>query len=174
MKVSASVQEWCGQVYVEMNKKNKYDVMVRSYFEGESKNEKMRVVALEDEILTQIRINPATLPVGDLEMIPSFTFTRLKHVDLKPYHCHTGLIEQIDTNIYVIDYKGIDRKVEIKFQPDFPYRILGWRESYKSGFGEKARWLTSSGQLQSSVLLDYWTKNSVADSTYRKELKLDN
>ena len=56
------------------------------------------------------------------------------------------------------------------FEPKFPYAILGWEETYKSGWGSKARELTTRAKRANTLVTDYWTKHSVADSTYRKML----
>ena len=36
IKVSASMQEWCGHVYSQLNNRSKFEIMSRSYFEGEA------------------------------------------------------------------------------------------------------------------------------------------
>lgn len=173
VKVSTSIQEWCGHVYMELNKKSKYDVKINSYFEGESGNKKLDIVALEDEILTQIRIDPSSLPLGEMSMIPSFTFIRLKHVELKPYPCTTKLIENGKLNTYVINCTELERTVEISYESEFPYSIVAWKEIYRSGFGEDAPVLTTEGTLDQSLMIDYWTKNTLKDSTYRRNLHLE-
>jgi hypothetical protein len=38
LKVSASIQEWCGQVYAQLNNRENFEVLSHSYFEGRLTN----------------------------------------------------------------------------------------------------------------------------------------
>jgi len=88
LKVSNSVQEWCGQVYMQMNKKSShYQVQSYSYFESEGDNKfKVNATLLEDEIMNLIRINPNGIEEGKATIIPSSTYLRFLHKPLKPYN----------------------------------------------------------------------------------------
>ncbi|MFQ5504027.1 MAG: hypothetical protein ACE5F1_04415 [Planctomycetota bacterium] len=61
LKVSASIQEWCGHVYQQMNLRDgKYRVDLHSYFEQEAdRAHELEAVMLEDEIWTRIRLHDA-------------------------------------------------------------------------------------------------------------------
>ena len=55
-----------------------------SYFEKEGdKVVNIPSVHLEDDIWTRIRIDPKTLPLGGIEMIPGSFFTTLRMIDLR-------------------------------------------------------------------------------------------
>ncbi|MBD3637583.1 MAG: septum formation inhibitor Maf [Crocinitomicaceae bacterium] len=173
-KVSTSIQEWCGHVYMELDKKSDYEITVHSYFEGENNQEiQQDIVHLEDEIWTQIRLDPQELPVGEVEMIPSFAYIRLMHQDIKPYKCKTTLTESADTSAYSMVYSELGRVMTIKFETAFPHKIYSWIDSYESGFGDNKSMLTSSGKLDKSIRVDYWNKNALKDSIYRADLNLE-
>ena len=64
LKVSNSVQEWCGHVYAQLNNKKQFEVTAHSYFEGEAdQNMKLPKTWLENELWNLIRINPNELPI---------------------------------------------------------------------------------------------------------------
>lgn len=181
LKVSNSNQEWCGSTYAQINfRGGKYDGLVHSYFENEGDQQfEIRGTLLEDDIWTRIRLNPRSLPTGEIDMLPGLYFIRLRHQDFATQKAIAQLSTVVDSSlsaepisIYTIDYQSIDRKLKIMFEPGFPYSILGWEETYKSGWGAKARELTTRARRTHTLITDYWTKNSVADSTYRKMLGL--
>ena len=72
LKLTTSSQEWCGQTFLQLNNQSQtYEVDARSYFESEGDEHLSLAKAwLEDELWTRLRINPASLPVGNLSMIP--------------------------------------------------------------------------------------------------------
>lgn len=80
-KVSTSSQEWCGHSFSQLNlRKNKYEGLLRSYFQAEGdRSFSLKKAWLEDEVWSKIRLNPTQLPVGDIEMIPGTQFLRLRH-----------------------------------------------------------------------------------------------
>ena len=63
-KLSFSSQEWCGQTYMQFNRKgSKYLVNGHSYFQNEGDQEfKVSGEQLEDALWTQLRIAPKSLP----------------------------------------------------------------------------------------------------------------
>jgi hypothetical protein len=64
LKISASIQEWCGHVYTQLNKRsNTFKYTGHSYFEGEADTSlDLPQVFTENEIWTTIRMNPKELP----------------------------------------------------------------------------------------------------------------
>lgn len=53
IKVTSSIQEWCGQVYAQLNNKNQFEISAYSYFESEGdKNFKLEKAILENELWT--------------------------------------------------------------------------------------------------------------------------
>ncbi|UKN00461.1 septum formation inhibitor Maf [Paracrocinitomix mangrovi] len=172
-KLSCSTQEWCGQTYMEMIRNRDFDVTINSYFEGESVNHSHQPLnILEDEIWTMIRVRPEQLPVGEQKIIPAFSYLRLAHKKLTPYQCKCSKKVEDDITIYSMSYPEIERDVEIQFETKFPHKILKWKEAYPCGSCESQEKLESSGVLMESMKIDYWNKNSKADSLSRFKLGL--
>ncbi|MFD1162532.1 septum formation inhibitor Maf [Hwangdonia seohaensis] len=170
IKITSSIQEWCGQVYAQLNNKDKFEVASYSYFESEGdKNFKLEKSILENELWTQLRIDPKSLPVGSLQIIPSLEYSRLKHVDLKAYNAQVSLT----SNTYSIKYPELDRTLTIQFNPNFPHDILGWEETFKSGFGKNAKTLTTKAIKLKTIKSAYWGKNSNKDEVLRDTLQLN-
>jgi len=173
IKVSTSVQEWCGHAYTQLNNRAQFEINSHSYFETEAdRTLSLDKNVLENEIWNKIRVNPDNLPVGESLMIPSLEYIRLRHQEIKAYKVTTELITTGDLNTYRIYYPELDRKLEIQFSPKFPYTIQGWSESFKSGFGPKAQVLTSTATKINTIKSAYWGKNSNKDLALRKELGL--
>tara|TARA_R110002049_G_scaffold285775_1_gene467301 strand:- start:4415 stop:5365 length:951 start_codon:yes stop_codon:yes gene_type:complete len=170
IKVSSSIQEWCGHVYAQLNNKKQFEIMLHSYFESEAdENLKLEKSILENELWTQLRIDAKSLPTGDLQIIPSLEFTRLKHIPLKAYKASAKLSK----NSYSISYPELNRTLTITFNPNFPYDILGWEESFKSGFGPNAKTLTTKATKLKTLKSAYWNKNHNTDEILRDTLLLN-
>ncbi len=170
IKVSSSMQEWCGHVYAQLNNRTMFEIDAHSYFEGEADQElKLDKAILENELWTQLRMDPKSLPIGDIEVIPSFEYTRLRHKEIKAYTANA----KMNDGVYSITYPELNRSLIIMFNPDFPYDIIGWEESFQSGFGPNAKTLTTKATKLNSIKSAYWGKNSNADKGLRKELLLD-
>ncbi|PWH82738.1 septum formation inhibitor Maf [Algibacter marinivivus] len=170
LKVSSSMQEWCGHVYAQLNNRDQFQVMSHSYFEGEAdQNFKLDKAILENELWTKLRINPKSLPTGDLKIIPSFEYSRLRHINIKPYQASAIL----KSNSYTISYPELNRTLSITFNPNFPYDILSWKETFKSGFGPQAKILTTKATKLKTIKSAYWQKNSNKDEALRETLLLN-
>lgn len=169
LKVTMSSQEWCGQVYSQMNlDSRKYSLKSFSYFEKEGDQESsIEAALLEDELWNQIRLNYKALPVGEIKIIPGLFYTRLLHKNLKPLLATATLNEKAGQITYQVKYP--ERSLSITFDKDFPYQIQSWEETY-SGIGGKE--LTTSATLDKTLYIDYWTKNSVSDGYLRDSLNL--
>ena len=174
IKVSNSIQEWCGHVYAQLNNREQFEITSHSYFQGEAdKDFKLGKAVLEDEIWAKIRINPDDLPSGTLKIIPSMEFSRLRHVPLKAYEAKAKLTQKGDLKTYIIEYPELQRTLKIDFNSAFPYEIIGWVESFKSGFGRNAQVLTSTAKKIKSIKSPYWRKNSNKDLVLRDSLGLN-
>ncbi len=171
-KISSSSQEWCGHTYMTLEHKKKYDISIDSYFEGESKQLRLDVQYTEDDIWHLLRIAPEKLPTGNISIIPSFFFLRLKHIETKAYNAIASLREEGNQLIYSIEYPSLKRSLRITCQSSFPRIIEGWEESYISGFGN-ANPLTTKAKRIETMQLDYWNLNRNQDSVYRKKLGLE-
>ncbi len=174
LKVTSSNQEWCGQTFMQLNNRNgKIEGLLRSYFQGEGDQTfKLNMALLEDEVWTKIRLAPESLPTGEIEIIPGLQFARLRHTPLKVESATATLSSEDNFKIYTIEYKGIKRKLKIKFEKDFPHRITEWEESQMSGYGQSAKMLTTRAVETHSIKSDYWSKNRLSDSHLRDELGL--
>ena len=171
LKVSCSVQEWCGHVYTQLNNRSQFEIRSHSYFENEAdQNFTLDKAILENELWTQLRMSPEDLPVGDIEVIPSLEFIRLKHVELKAYNAKA----ELKNGTYTLSYPELDRSLTIHFNNQFPYEILGWEETFKSGYGLNAKTLTSKATKLKTIKSAYWSKNSNENSSLRDSLLLTN
>lgn len=170
LKISCSVQEWCGHAYIQLNNRSEFEVMSHSYFEGEADEDfSVNKSILENELWTQLRINPNSLPTGNLEIIPSFEFLRLRHVPFKAYAATAVLTP--DT--YTLAYPDLNRSLTISFNPQFPFDIISWQETFISGYGNKAQELTTKATRLKTIKSDYWNRNTNADSALRESLGLE-
>tara|TARA_R110000751_G_scaffold307915_1_gene435332 strand:- start:15916 stop:16824 length:909 start_codon:yes stop_codon:yes gene_type:complete len=162
LKVSASVQEWCGHVYTQLNNREQFQVTSHSYFQGEAdQNFNLEKNSLENQIWTQLRIDPTSLPTGNINIIPSLEYTRLNHTPLKAYNA----LAENKPGQYTLTIKDLDRKLTINYNPNFPFDIQSWEE-VQNGNLTKA---TKIKTLQS----DYWNKKSNTDLELRKTLGLE-
>ncbi len=186
LKATASSQEWCGHTFTQLNlRDNQYQAVLYSYFEDEGdQNKTIPAESLEDELWTRIRINPASLPIGEVSLIPGLLTQRLRHTAMKPKTAHISikdgvsevtqeeLSKEIECMIYTIQYKDNDRTLVIYFQKDFPYQIVKWEETYHDGFGRDAKKLTTRAVKNKSIMIDYWNKNKSTDAYFRDLLGL--
>ncbi len=173
IKVAFSSQEWCGQVYAQLNNREQFDVMSHSYFESEAdQNLKLEKTILENEIWNKIRIDPANLPVGAFDVIPSMEYIRLSHKELKAYKANLTLSTTEGMSTYEINYPELERTLKINFSTDFPHAIQGWSETASSGFGENAKQMTSTATKMKTLKTPYWQQNGNKDLSLRDSLGL--
>ncbi|NNE29688.1 MAG: hypothetical protein HKN16_08625 [Saprospiraceae bacterium] len=175
LKVSTSSQEWCGHTFTQYNSKGTgYEVLQYSYFEAEGdKKYKIADVILEDELWSQIRLNPSKLPTGNISILPGSMTTRLQHSKVEPMMALATLedIGKSGISKYSLDFED-GRKLAINFSSNFPFTIESWQETLRSGYGSGTKTLTTIGTLKKRTKLDYWTKNAVSDSKYRSLLDM--
>lgn len=157
LKLTMSAQEWCGQVYSQINLKHKnYVITGHSYFEKEGdENLNLKVTWLEDELWNRIRLDPQSLPVGEVEIIPGLFFSRLSHIGLNSEKAICSKEEKAEKVIYVITYPSHKRSLSIEFEKEFPHRINGWIEKYE----QNGNTFTTTATLDKQLITDYWTKN---------------
>jgi len=161
IKVAFSSQEWCGQVYAQLNNREKFDVMSHSYFESEAdQTVKIDKNILENELWNKIRINPEELPVGDMKVVPSLEYIRLSHKELKAYDATLTLTKNNEVSSYEVSYPELKRKLRIDFLTVFPHSIEGWSDTFESGYGNGKKELTSTATKIKSLKSPYWQKNS--------------
>ena len=168
-KISTSIQEWCGQAYLQLNKKNTLHIKSHSYFEGEAdQNIHLKNGLTEDELWHWIRINPELLPLGALEVLPAFEYLRLLHKPLKFYEAK-AVLETYETHLsYQLSYPELNRKLRIDFEKTSPYRIKGWQE-----IDLKNPANSTSATIIKTLKLPYWQLNHRGDERYRDSLELN-
>lgn len=174
LKVASESQEWCGQTFTQLNLRNdRYAGQLRSYFEDEGDRAfEFPAAWLEDELWTRIRLAPGTLPTGDVAVVPGLQYARLWHKEVRPERARATLADGSGgENVYTLDYTGIPRKLVIRFEKAFPYRIRSWEETQPGAFEGSPR-LTTKAVATGSLMLDYWKRHGNADAHYRKELGL--
>lgn len=157
LKATMSSQEWCGQVYTQMNLRgNRFVVKSHSYFEQEADDQfSLRQALLEDELWNFIRLDHHHLPEGEIDVIPGLFYTRLNHVGLR-IRPATGEKSETDSSFtYALKFPADERSLSIEFEKTFPYKILGWKETWR----ESGKTMETSASLDKTLYVDYWTKN---------------
>lgn len=180
LKVTTSVQEWCGHVFMQYNLlPNQYSFRGLSYFESEGdETGTLPKVLLEDELWTKLRLNPDQLPTGTMQVIPSTLFSRLHHHTQKVVNAvgewekaPDDMFGQTPMRIYKLTYTEPEPRIlRIAIEPNMPYAILGWTEDYQDGFGKAVPLLTKAVRKK-TTRLDYWSKNNNSDLSLRKLLE---
>lgn len=171
VKVTASVQEWCGNTFNQINRRNDdFEMQWFSYFENEG-DQKITFTNcyLEDELWNLIRIDPNRLPQGKQLVLPGSLYTRMTHISPKPQPATLSLEKSGDHFRYVIQYDQSDHLLVIEFSKDFPFQITGWSEKF-AGFDGKV--LETTAALDRSIMSSYWQHHSNADRPLREQLDL--
>jgi hypothetical protein len=170
LKVTASMQEWCGHSWMQLNKRSSaYEIANYSYFE-EPGDLKMVIQEplLEDGLWNQLRLNPEAIPLGEQKIVPSSEFFKLHRKAIKAYKAKLTIKSDSlsQTSILRVEYPNLKRSLKIVYQTDFPHNIEQWEEIFvKNGQEER-----TTARLKQQILTDYWNKNKLADSSYRELL----
>jgi len=166
LKISHSMQEWCGHVYIQLNNRDDFELLSHSYFEGEADQSfSLPKTWLENELWNLIRINPDELPTGDIAMIPSLEYTRMRHKGLAAQEATATLTQNEGTSIYKLRYPQLQRELTIFFNSEAPFTIEGWEESGRNGL------ITTATKLK-QIRSPYWGKNGNKDLVLRDSLGL--
>jgi hypothetical protein len=170
IKATMSSQEWCGQVFTQMNlRANEFDVKSFSYFEQEGDvNVSIKKTLIEDELWNIIRLDYNKLPIGDVDIIPGLFFSRLNHVELKNQPAVATLSEELNEVAYTLALTNQQRKLTIRFEKTFPHKILAWEETFE----ERDTVQRTHARLDKTLLTDYWTKNKNEFHYLRDSLNL--
>lgn len=178
LKVTTSVQDWCGQSFMQLNhRKGKYNIQQNSYFESEGDQEvSIPTVILEDEIFNRIRLNPNAIPTGKVQVLPATHVIQLMHLKNEAQDAVITKSSDIKKNNVAsniqkltIEYPKLERIVEIVYEGNAPHKIKEWSDTFTALNGEK---MTTSARLKETMMTDYWSKNGVKDQKLRKELGL--
>jgi len=170
-KLTASVTEWCGQSFTQLNFKNgNYHTNQFSYFESEGDTDSKINASAEDELFNLIRLNPDLVPMGNQKMIPSLIFQRFAHIPLKGEQA-TISKKDIGSNQAEIEvvYNEIGRKFSIQYQQFFPFEILSFSETWTKSNGQQEITTATRSSMQ---MMDYWNKTESIYEPLRKDLGL--
>lgn len=156
LKLSSSIQEWCGQSYAQLNHKTDFEIETHSYFEGEADSTLViEQTRSENELWIQLRINPKKLELGEQQILPDFSYLQLHHKDFKSY---SAKVEQTEGD-YIeskISYKNLGRIVKIYQVKTFPFAIEKWEEIEINSKDT----LTSKATKIKTLKAKYWEQNS--------------
>lgn len=171
LKLSNTVQEWCGQSYMQLNSREDYEIISHTYFQGEADQKvSLQKTNLENELWNILRINPTELPLGKFTIIPSFEYLRLDHKEIKSYNATARLIKNDSINVYSVNYENLNRKLKIYYENIFPYAITQWEEygSYNDSLVLKTR-----ATRNKTIYSNYWSQNKNINSGLRDSLGLN-
>ena len=73
---------------------------------------------------------------------------------------------------YRLKYPALERELVIIYEKEFPHRIAGYQDRYKSGFGPDAEKITTRAVRTKEIYVDYWAKHDLKDRVLRKKLGL--
>lgn len=167
LKISTSVQDWCGQVFLQQNlTESGYRQRGFSYFETEGDQDtQLPLALLEDEIWTRLRLDPTSLPTGKLNVIPSALYARLKHKPNQAQQAEINIEQEGQESLLKLRYSGLDRSLLIRFETKSPHKILGWEELS----GGKT---VSKGTLKALRKSAYWGEHDNVHAPLRDSLQL--
>jgi hypothetical protein len=178
LKVTFSSQDWCGQAFSQMNFRDReLNYQVRSYFQAEGdQNISLEATYTEDDIWNRMRLEPQTLPLGKIDMVPSMEYLRLKHKELKPYACEANLFLQVNDSesgeefySYNLYYPELDRKLVVECQSRFPFQVLGWKEVWGA---KSSNPQVTEASLAETIKEPYWELNGDNKKALRDSLGL--
>ncbi len=173
LKVSTSVQEWCGHAYLQLNNREDFEIVSHSYFAGEADQSfSIPKTWLENELWNLIRINPEELPTGDIMIIPSFEYSRLRHKAIEAHAAFASLKQGDSMTIYTLNYPNLQRELVLYFQSSFPYEIEKWEETNAPHPNDTLNLKTTAIKMK-SIRSAYWSQNANIYSELRDSLKLN-
>jgi hypothetical protein len=168
LKMTCTVQDWCGQVFTQFNlSDNQYRVREFSYFEAEG-DQDIRLGAktlLEDDLWVRLRLDPAALPTGPVQIIPNNFYARLRH---KAFKVQTAVITNTQDGkegLLKVEYQSLPRVLTIRYEAQSPYRIISWEETDE---GKRL----SKGIRKATRMSAYWSEHDPQHDGLRDSLRL--
>jgi hypothetical protein len=174
LKLSSTVQEWCGQVYSQLNRRDDgLHTLVHSYFQDEADQKTLLPDAmLEDGVWAAIRIAPDEIEEGERSIVPALEYIRMRHKALRPYPAVVTRTKEVTTDLVdhpvtalQVSYPPLGRTLIIYYEPQFPHVIQAWEE-------REGPFRTTAVRTH-AIIDDYWHHNSVDDAMYREALGLE-
>lgn len=171
LKTTFSSQDWCGQSFMQLNNDEGYLIRQFSYFESEGDtNIRFPYVITEDNLFTLARVGLDLLPTGEFKLLPSFTYLRSSHRELKVYKAKASLDSLQGTVYYNWEIPELKRSVRMEIDSERNNRIKKWTETYPTIFDGKLR--TSTYSLKKTIRSSYWKQNGLKDVYLRDSLDL--
>ncbi len=171
LKVTGSIQEWCGQTFTQLNLTGSgFRYQSFSYFESEGDvSTTIKADWLEDAIWQRLRIDPTRAPVGSFTLQPGIFYERLAHKKPQPVSATAKLstLEKSEFGAmaqWVYSLSHGDRSLVIYLEKSFPYAIVGWTETYGG--------LTTKATRMETVKNKYWELNKAKNLNERENLGL--
>jgi hypothetical protein len=167
LKLTASIQDWCGQAFTQINRLDKaWRWRQFSYFEQEADTDiTLDDCVLEDELFTQLRLNPEAWLNREIKLLPGLFYLRMKHLPTEAKKAMVTSKIEANQRITMVQYTDLPRQIRIVQEPTFPHRILEWEETEN---GKRF----CNAKLNRIILNDYWSKNKNEFSAYRDSLGL--
>lgn len=168
LKISYSCQEWCGQVYSELNhNRNEFQATLHSYFQGDNIHTTSVVKAdfPEEDLWTTIRINPELIKLGEYQIIPSAYYTQFFHIETKGYKASIEKKIRDSISTIIVNYSDLDRKVYIDYTTAEPYTIQSWIEM-------EGKDTLTSAVIKNRIRSQYWNQNTIKHAGLRDSLNL--
>ncbi|QKZ11545.1 hypothetical protein [Spirosoma sp. KUDC1026] len=175
LQVVSTEQSWTGQRVIQLIRQDGGYQISTDSTGAINKGYTVDDAVLEDEIWSQIRVDPAKLPVGKVTLLSGSLTAQLRRRRLMPMLAQTSLTDYEGVlypgeylQAYTIRYPTNDRTLTIVFERLFPHRIMGWEEIYQS----RDNLLTTRAVLQKTVQTDFQQSDPSVDSTlYRAPFK---
>lgn len=166
IKITHSMQEWCGHVYVQLNNRDDFEIQSHSYFEGEADQQRtLKKTWLENDLWSYLRMDPEQLPTGDFTMIPSFEYFRMSHKKIEAHQASASVTVGDSISNYEVLYPTLKRKLKIYFSSEFPHTIERWEETNANG-------LITFAEKMKRIKTAYWNQNSTKFEFLRDSLGL--
>ncbi|GAB3709194.1 hypothetical protein GCM10027592_45150 [Spirosoma flavus] len=168
--VNTSKQVWDGYGYQQVAyRDNAYQVKTQVSDNKEANQPNvLSKTRLEDELWNRIRLEPDKLPTGEIQLIQGTAITQLRNIPLKTLPAKATLADYEGVlypgkflKAYTLEYPTDDRTLAIIFERNFPHKIVGWEEEYRT----QDNLLTSRAVLVSTVQTDKQNHKVRSDST---------
>lgn len=177
LKVNASIQEWCGHTWLQMNHRDGWYISSYSYFQKAGDQFlNLPEIWVEEGLWTLLRLDPKLLPTGEFKILPSILEIRFAHSEIHELQAKAEMKEDIyfhelkrRCSLYALKYWNA-RELNIYFESQFPYRVLGWKESYSNQ--PNGGLLKTVAVLKEQKITDYWNQNQNIHRDNRKALGL--
>lgn len=167
-KSTFSAQEWCGHVFEQLDRRDDgWRLQLFSYFQSEGDQDRELGEAwLVDEFWTRIRLDPESLPLGPIEVIPPALLRRFAHRDAAVMEAEASWIEDLGDGLrhYHVMIPEWNWSLTLQITSTFPWHLQGWREEH----GRQTTTATQTHRIHSP----YWRLNGVDDTGKRAELGL--